>query len=131
VTTNRRSALRAIGRAFDQFSAPPFGADALTANLANFVDRDPAPFLAQQRVRVALVALLALIVVGAAILYGQFAHATAERSKAAAIEEESRAFCTSLGLAPPAETYTRCLDGLISIRQRHEERLNAEAMRVL
>jgi hypothetical protein len=80
----------------------------------------------QQRI-VALI-IVAIIVLGAAFLYGRNLRATAERNTATAIEEENRAFCTGLGIAQETEAYVRCADGLANVRRTHEGRLNAEAM---
>jgi hypothetical protein len=96
-----------------------------SAGLASW-EIDPS----QRRIVAAAAALVVVVVLGAALLFGRSAHAAAERAKAKEIEEESRVFCVSLGLASADEAYGRCVSGLASIRRRHEDRLNAEAMGV-
>jgi hypothetical protein len=88
--------------------------------------RDFIPSPIQGRVGALLCALATLVLLSAAVIHGQGARASAERSSAIAIEEENRTFCASLGLIQTTEVYQRCADGLTDIRRRHEERLNLE-----
>jgi hypothetical protein len=82
--------------------------------------------LIRDRIGLAVFALIALIVIGGAYVYGQRASAEAARDRATAIEDENHTFCNSLGLAPASEVYGRCTDGLLAVRLRHEERLKSD-----
>jgi hypothetical protein len=79
----------------------------------------------------ALIVLVALIALGASFLCGQKARATAERNTSTVVEDENRAFCTSLGMTPATEPYTRCADGLANVRRLQQERFNAEMASIL
>jgi hypothetical protein len=93
------------------------------------INREHGPF--QQRTAGALIVFVALIALGASFLYGQKVRAAVERNTATVIEDENRTFCTSLGVAPATEAYTRCADGLANVRRLHQERFNLEAVGVL
>jgi hypothetical protein len=93
------------------------------------INREYGPF--QQRTASALIVFVALIVLGASFLYGQKVRAAVERDTATVVEDENRAFCTSLGIAPATEAYTRCADGLANVRRLQQERFNAEAAAIL
>jgi hypothetical protein len=93
------------------------------------INREYGPF--QQRTAGALIVFVALIVLGASFLYGQKVRATVERNTATVVEDENRAFCTSLGIAPATEAYTRCADGLANVRRLQQERFSAEATGIL
>jgi hypothetical protein len=92
----------------------------------SYVNQELSSSLVQGRGGLAVLALIALAVMAAALIYGQSARAVADRNKAAASEEENRTFCAGLGLAPASEVYTRCTNGLIEFGRRHEERLSAD-----
>ena len=93
------------------------------------INREGGPF--QQRTGVALIVFAALLVLAISFLYGQKVRAAVTLNTATAVEDENRAFCTSLGIAPATEAYTRCADGLANVRRLQQERFNAEAMGIL
>ncbi len=72
----------------------------------------------------ALIAAAALL---AAFVFGQNAHAAAERDIASDAKAESRAFCVDLGFAPASDVYRRCTEGLDIVR-RHAEQRSAKKM---
>jgi hypothetical protein len=74
-------------------------------------------------------ALIALFVT--AFHYGRDAQANAQRAEAATVEQETRSFCTGLGIPPGTDAYVRCENGLAAIRLRLEQRLAAEAAGLL
>ena len=63
-----------------------------------------------------------------AYVYGRDVRLSAERAEAIIVERENGALCTSLGLVPQSEAYTRCISGLTDIRRRQDERRNEDAM---
>jgi len=71
--------------------------------------------------------LFAAAFLAAAFVYGESARAAAERDRSSAAAAESRAFCGSLGLDSGADAYARCVDGLVAIRRRVEQRDAAQA----
>jgi hypothetical protein len=93
------------------------------------ISQQYGPF--QPRTAGALIVLMALIVLGMSFLYGQRVRAAVEHNTATVVEDENRTFCTSLGVAPATEAYTRCADGLANVRRLQQERFNAEAAGIL
>ena len=95
--------------------------------MADIVDSNIVTPHARRRTAVGVGAFLVAIILGGAFFYGRGACAASDGALAAAIEEESRAFCVSLGVAPAIEAYAHCAEGLANVRRRVEERLAAKA----
>lgn len=76
---------------------------------------------------IGVAACAAVLLCVASFHYGRDARINAQQAEAAAVEQETRAFCVGLGLAPGADLYRRCESGLAAIRERQEQRLAAEA----
>jgi hypothetical protein len=72
-----------------------------------------------------------VVLLGVVYAFGLAARAASERTEAALIEQENRAFCTGLGLTDKSEQYTRCTSGLTAIRQRQRGRFDAESAGIL
>jgi len=72
-----------------------------------------------------------VVLFAVAYVYGRDARLSAERAEAIIVERENGALCSSLGLAPQTEAYTRCISGLTDIRRRQDERRNEDAMGIL
>ena len=82
-------------------------------------------------VLIVLVIAALIAVLGAAYQLGRGAQVARAQAEVLAVEAETRAFCTSLQLAPGSDAYRRCDNGLATIRQRLEQRLAAESAGIL
>jgi hypothetical protein len=87
--------------------------------------------LFQKRTGAALIVFAALLVLAISFLYGQKVRAAVTLNTATVVEDENRAFCTSMGVAPATEAYSRCADGLANVRRLQQERSNAAAVGIL
>lgn len=90
-----------------------------------------APPHARKTMTLAVTSVVLVALLGAAFHFGRAALAVRAQAEAVAVEEETRAFCTGLGLAPASAVYQRCESGVATIRQRQEQRLAAESAGLL
>ncbi len=95
--------------------------------MADIVNSNIASRHARRRAAANVGVLLVVIILGGAFFYGRGACAASDSTIAAAIDEENRAFCASLGAAAAGEAYAHCAEGLANVRRRVEERLAAKA----
>ena len=47
------------------------------------------------------------------------------------IEQENVLFCTKIGVNPNSAAYSTCIDGLVDLRQLHEQRIQADLQGLL
>jgi hypothetical protein len=77
------------------------------------------------------VACALITLVMAAVYHGEIAELEAQRAEAIAIEAETRALCSDLGVAPGSGLYQHCEEGLAAVRQRQQQRLATQSTGVL
>jgi hypothetical protein len=98
----------------------------------SFANAGHAPHLkaeAPARTRPVVAGLLACAVIFLCVMafnYGRDAQMNARLAETSAVEQETHAFCTGLGIAQGTDVYQRCESGLVAIRLRQEQRLAAE-----
>ena len=73
----------------------------------------------------ALVLPAIAVLLGWAFVVGRNAHDAASAMEKAEIAQEDRRLCSALGLEELDGKYARCLGGLVEIRRRQKERLDA------
>ena len=80
---------------------------------------------------VAFLAILAVALGGALVVFGPQMRAAQEAERAQAIDAENYAFCVKLGLGPETARYGECTSALNDIRTLHETRTLREAGGIL